>query len=70
MVVDYRALNKQTVNNRYPLPRIDDLFDQLASSTVFSSLDLAQGYHQIMISEENAPKTSFRTPFGHCQFKY
>ena len=69
MVVDYRALNKQTVKNRYPLPRIDDLFDQLAGSTVFSSLDLAQGYHQIRISEEDAPKTAFRTPFGHYQFK-
>ena len=59
MVVDYRALNKQTVKNRYPLPRIDDLFDQLAGSTIFSSLDLAQGYHQIRISEEDAPKTAF-----------
>jgi hypothetical protein len=69
MVVDYRALNKQTVKNRYPLPRIDDLFDQLADSTIFSSLDLTQGYHQIRISEEDAPKTAFRTPFGHYQFK-
>ena len=69
MVVDYRTLNKQTVKNRYPLPRIDDLFDQLAGSTIFSSLDLAQGDHHIRKSEEDAPKTAFRTPFGHYQFK-
>ena len=69
MVVDYRALNKQTVKNRYPWPHIDDLFDQLAGSIVFSFLNLAQGYHQIRISEEDAPKTAFRTPFGHYQFK-
>jgi hypothetical protein len=49
MVIDYRALNKLTIKNRYPLPRIDDLFDQLAGSPVFSLLDLAQGYHQIRI---------------------
>jgi hypothetical protein len=69
MVVNYRALNKQTIKNRYPLPRIDDLFDQLAGAQIFSSLDLAQGYHQILISDEDAPKTAFRTPFGHYQFK-
>ena len=69
MVIDYRALNKLTIKNRYPLPRIDDLFDQLAGSRVFSSLDLAQGYHQIQILEEDVPKTAFRVPFGHYQFK-
>ena len=69
MVVDYHALNKLSVKNRYPLSRIDDLFDQLASSTIFSSLDLAQGYHQIRIYEEDAPKTVLQTPFGHYQFK-
>jgi len=69
MVIDYRALNKLTIKNRYPLPRIDDLFDQLAGSRVFSSLDLAQGYHQIRISKEDVPKTAFRVPFGHYQFK-
>jgi hypothetical protein len=62
-------LIKQTVNNRYPLPRIDDIFYQLAGSTVFSSLDLAQGYHHIRISEEDAPKTVFRILFGQYQFK-
>ena len=69
MVIDYRALNKLTIKNRYPLPRIDDLFDQLADSCVFSSLDLSQGYHQIRILEEDVPKTTFRVPFGHYQFK-
>ena len=68
MVVDYCALNKQTIKNKYPLPRIDDLFDQLQGAKVFSSLDLAQGYHQIIITLEDVPKTAFRTPFGHYQF--
>ena len=68
MVIDYRALNKLTIKNRYSLPRIDDLFDQLAGSRVFSSLDLAQGYHQIRIIED-VPKTAFGVPFGHYQFK-
>ena len=67
--VDYRALNKFTMKNRYPLPRIDDLFDQLVDSCVFSSLDLSQGYHQIRILKEDVPKTAFRMPFGHYQFK-
>jgi len=57
------------VRSCYSLPRIDDIFDQLASSTVFSSLHLAQGYHQIRISEEEALEIAFQTPFGHYQFK-
>ena len=65
MVVDYRALNNLIINNRYPLPRIDDLFDQLADSCVFSSLDLSQRYHQIRILEEDVPKITFRVPFGY-----
>ena len=69
MCVDYRALNKLTVKNRYPLPRIDDLFDQLQGAVVFSSLDLASGYHQIRITDEDVPKTAFRTPMGHYQFR-
>ena len=60
MVVDYRVLNKLTIKNRYPLPKIDDLFDQLAHSFVFSSLDLSQEYHQIRILEEDVFKTTFR----------
>ena len=69
MCVDYRALNKVTVRNRYPLPRIEDLFDQLQGACYFSSIDLAQGYHQLRVTPEDVPKTAFRTPFGHFQFK-
>ena len=69
MCVDYRALNSKTVRNRYPLPRMDDLIDQVQGSTVFSSLDLQSGYHQIRITEEDVPKTAFRTHIGLYQFK-
>ncbi len=69
MCVDYRTLNKLTVKNKYPLPRVDDLLDQLQGSRVFSSLDLTSGYHQIRISPEDVPKTAFSTPFGHYEFK-
>ena len=69
MCIDYRALNKVTIKNRYPLPRIDDLFDKLQGAKYFTSLDLAQGYHQIRIPDEDVPKTAFRTPLGHFQFK-
>jgi transposase InsO family protein len=69
MCIDYRQLNKITVRDRYPLPRIDDLLDRLAGCRVFSSLDLQSGYHQVRISEEDVPKTAFTTPFGHFQFK-
>jgi hypothetical protein len=69
MVIDYRALNKLTVKNKYPMPRIDDTLDQLQGSTVFTSLDLTSGYHQIRITEEDVPKTAFRTPMGLYQWK-
>jgi hypothetical protein len=69
LCVDYRALNSITVKNRCTIPRIDDLLDAVARSSYFMSLDLTLGYHQILISKENRPKTAFRTPFGHFQFK-
>lgn len=69
LCLDYRKLNSLTEKNRYPLPRIDQLMDQLRSAKVFSSMDLQSGYHQIRISPEDVPKTAFRTPFGHYQFK-
>ena len=69
MVIDYRALNKITVKNRYPLPRIDDLLDQLQGATHFSSLDLTSGYHQVPLHPTDVPKTAFRTPMGSFHFK-
>jgi hypothetical protein len=68
-VIDYRALNKITVKDKYPLPRIDDLIDQLGGATVFSSLDLAQGYHQLSIAAEDRPKTAFKTHMGLYEYK-
>ena len=68
MYVDYRALHKQTVKNKYPLPRIDDLLDGCQGACIFSSLDLTSGYHQIHICDEEIPKTAFRTPFGHHEW--
>jgi len=69
MCIDYRALNKLTVRDRYPLPRIDDLLDKLHGCTVFSSLDLQSGYHQIRIRDEDKPKTAIVTPLGQFQFR-
>ncbi|GKA27438.1 putative reverse transcriptase domain-containing protein [Tanacetum coccineum] len=64
MCIDYRELNKLTIKNRYPLPRIDDLFDQLQGSSVYSKIDLRSGYHQLRIREEDIPITAFRTRYG------
>ncbi|GKA10425.1 putative reverse transcriptase domain-containing protein [Tanacetum coccineum] len=69
MCIDYGELNKLTVKNRYPLPRIDDLFDQLQGSRVYSKIDLRSGYHQLRVREEDIPKMAFRTRYGHYEFQ-
>ncbi|GJY42997.1 putative reverse transcriptase domain-containing protein [Tanacetum coccineum] len=69
MCIDYRELNKLTIKNRYPLPRIDDLFDQLQGSSVYSKIDLRSGYHQLHIKEEDILITAFRTRYGHFEFQ-
>ncbi|GJY77919.1 putative reverse transcriptase domain-containing protein [Tanacetum coccineum] len=68
MFIDYRELNKLTVKNCYPLPRIDDLFDQLQGSQFFSKIDLRSGYHQPRVHEDDIPKTAFKTRYGHFEF--
>ncbi|GJZ98981.1 putative reverse transcriptase domain-containing protein [Tanacetum coccineum] len=69
MCIDYRELNKLTANNRYPLLRIDDLFDQLQGSNVYSKIDLRSGYHQLRVREEDISKMEFRTRYGHYEFQ-
>ncbi|GJX03189.1 putative reverse transcriptase domain-containing protein [Tanacetum coccineum] len=69
MCIDYRELNKLTVKNRYPLLRINDLFDQLQGSRVYSKIDLRSGYHQLRVREEDISKTAFRTRYGHYEFQ-
>ena len=68
LCVDYRQLNQVTIKNKYPLPRIDDLFDQLQGAAVFSKIDLRSGYYQLRVKPDDVPKTAFRTRYGHFEF--
>ena len=68
MCIDYKMLNNITVKNKYPLPRIDDLFDQLQGACMFSKIDLRSGYHQLRIHDEDVYKTAFRSRYGHYEF--
>ena len=68
LCVDYRQLNKMTVKNKYPLPKIYDLFDQLKGESVFLKIDLRFGYHQLRIKDVDVHKTTFRTRYGHYEF--
>ena len=68
LCIDYKQLNRVTIKNRYPLPRIDDLFDQLRGARVYSKIDLCTGYHQLRVREVDISKTAFRTRYGHFEF--
>ena len=68
LCIDYRQLNRVTIKNRYPLPRINDLFDQLRGAQVYSKIDLRTSYHQFRVREADIPKTAFRTSYGHFEF--
>ena len=68
LCIDYRQLNKVTIRNQYPLPRIDELFNQLQGSRVYSKIDLRSGYHQLRVQESDVPKIAFKTRYGHYEF--
>ena len=68
LYINYYELNRVTIKNKYPLPRIDDLFNQLQGAQVFPKIDLCSGYHQLKIKGEDIPKTAFQTRYGHYEF--
>ena len=68
LCIDYQQLNRVAIKNRYPLPRIDDLFDQLRGARVYSKIDLRTGYHQLRVRDTDIPKTAYRTRYGHFEF--
>ena len=68
LCIDYRQLNRVRIKNRYPLPRIDDLFGQLKRAQVYSKINLRTGYHQLRVCEADIPKTTFRKRYGHFEF--
>ena len=68
LCIDYRQLNRVTIKNQYPLPMIDDLFNQLRGARVYSKIDLHTSYHQLSVRVEDIPKTTFRTQYGHFEF--
>ena len=68
LCIDYKQLNRIMIKNRYPLPRIDDFFDQLRGAQVYSKINLRTGYHQLRVKDTDIPKTAFRTHYGHFEF--
>jgi hypothetical protein len=68
MCIDYRSLNEVTIKNKYPLPRSEDLFDQIKGASVFSKIDLRSGYHQLIIQESDIPKIMFHTQYGLYEY--